>query len=150
MLQYRAHRLRSRRCGSGSFRSSIQQGVQSRFGPRYAGIRSVGNAAAAVHEHATILSHTLVKRRPVPFVGRMIIWPRLKACRFAVLVMVSSAGIVLSRALLGEYALLCVLAAAGWCLICIVALRLVYWDDWSRLELARQPDASQSIESLST
>jgi len=66
------------------------------------------------------------------------------------MVMVSSAGIVLSRALLGEYAVLCVLAAAGWCLICIVALRLVYWDDWSRLESARQPDASQSIESLST
>jgi len=66
------------------------------------------------------------------------------------MVILSSAGIVLSRATLGEYALVCVLVGAGWCLVCIVALRLVYWDDWSRLELARQPDASRSIESLST
>jgi O-antigen/teichoic acid export membrane protein len=80
---------------------------------------------------------------------RWIIWARLKAGRLAMVAVVNGAGIFLSQAMLGQYALICVLAASAWCLICIVALRLVHWDDWSALELAPLAEGSRTMESPS-
>src|ERR1019366_4627736 len=58
LLEYRAHRLRSWHGRTRSLRSRIQQGVQSRLGPRCAGIRCVRNDEAAFHDHATIFAAT--------------------------------------------------------------------------------------------
>jgi O-antigen/teichoic acid export membrane protein len=82
-------------------------------------------------------------------VWRWINWAWLKAGRLTMMVVVNGAGILLSRALLGERPLICVLVASTWCLTCVVALRLVDWDDWSRLESAPQAQANRTIESPS-
>jgi hypothetical protein len=47
--------------------------------------------------------------------------------------LINSAGIFWSQAMLGQHALICVLTATVWCVISIVALKLVHWDDWSTL-----------------
>ena len=78
---------------------------------------------------------------------RWLIWPQLKVGRLATMVVVNGAGIFLSQAMLGQYALICLLAASAWCLICIVALRLVHWNDWSALEFAPLSEGSPTIGS---
>jgi O-antigen/teichoic acid export membrane protein len=67
-------------------------------------------------------------------VWRWINWTRLHAGRLALVTAFNGAGIYVAQAMLGHYALICVLLASGWCLLCIVALRLVHWDDWSALK----------------
>ena len=64
-----------------------------------------------------------------------IVWPRVMLPRLLVLVGLNAAGILLARALLGSHPLFCLLAAAAWCTVWIVVLRLVHWDDWSALAL---------------
>jgi len=81
---------------------------------------------------------------------RWIIWTRLKAARLATMAAINGVGIFLSQAILGEYALACLVVASIWCLVCIVALRLVHWDDWSALEVAPLSEASRTIESASS
>ena len=78
-------------------------------------------------------------------VWRWIVWARLEAGRLVMMAVANGAGIFLSQAMLGQYALICILAASAWCLICIIAFRLVHWDDWSALELAQLPEGSRTI-----
>jgi O-antigen/teichoic acid export membrane protein len=73
-------------------------------------------------------------------VWRWINWTRLHAGRLTIVTAVNGAGIYVAQAMLGQYALICVVLASGWCLLCIVALRLVHWDDWSAL---RTPSLSE-------
>jgi O-antigen/teichoic acid export membrane protein len=81
---------------------------------------------------------------------RWIIQARLKAGRLAMMALVNGAGIFLSQTVLGQYAVTCVLAASAWCLICIVALKLVHRNDWSVLEPAPQGKGSLNVESPSS
>ena len=73
---------------------------------------------------------------------RWVDWAGLKSGRLATMALINGTGIFLSQAVLGEYALICVLAASAWCLISIVALKLVHWDDWSALDNAPQSTGS--------
>jgi hypothetical protein len=65
------------------------------------------------------------------------------------MLVINGIGIALSRELLGDHAMICVLVASGWCVACIVALRLIDWTDWSGLESAPQAEASRTVESHS-
>ena len=76
---------------------------------------------------------------------RWISWAPLKVGRLATMAVISGAGIWLAQAMLGQYALICVLAAAAWCLVCVVALKLVHWDDWSAFSVAPLSSASQTL-----
>ena len=74
-----------------------------------------------------------------------ITWTSLKAGRLVTMAVINGAGIFLSQAMLGQHALTCVLVAAAWCLVCIVALKLVHWSDWSPLSLAPLSSVSRTL-----
>jgi O-antigen/teichoic acid export membrane protein len=83
-------------------------------------------------------------------VWRWIVWAQLKPGRLVMMAVANGAGIFLSQAMLGQHALICVFVASSWCLICIVALRLVHWNDWSVLELAPLSERRRNIGSPSS
>jgi O-antigen/teichoic acid export membrane protein len=62
-----------------------------------------------------------------------VVWPRLKPARLLGMTILNGLGISLARAFLGSHALVCLVAAALWCVVWIFALGLVGRDDWSAL-----------------
>jgi O-antigen/teichoic acid export membrane protein len=74
-----------------------------------------------------------------------ITWTSLKGVRLVTMAVINGTGILLSQAILGQYALACVFAALVWCLICVVALKLVHWNDWSPLSLSPLSSVSGTL-----
>lgn len=83
-------------------------------------------------------------------IWRWIVPAELMPWRLGAMTLLNSAGVFLAQATLGPFPLLCILAAGGWCLVCIIALRLIRRDDWSALELAPVTNASRAVESPSS
>jgi O-antigen/teichoic acid export membrane protein len=62
-----------------------------------------------------------------------VVWPRLKPLRLLGMTVLNGLGIALARTFLGAHPLVCLVAAALWCVVWIFALGLVGKDDWSAL-----------------